>query len=215
MTLAFLPPPPVTLAIAGSHARFPVHRIYCVGRNYADHAAEMGGDAAREPPFFFMKPADAATQAGLFPYPPASADVHHEVELVVALGEGAGIFAYAVGIDMTRRDRQAEAKKMGRPWDVAKGFDHSAPLSVLHPSTEVLRRGAITLDVNGTRRQSGDIAQMIWPVDGIITELGKLYALQPGDLIFTGTPAGVGAVVPGDQLTAAIAGVDTLRLTVA
>jgi fumarylpyruvate hydrolase len=214
MTLAFRPAPPVTLAIAGRHTRFPVHRVYCVGRNYADHAAEMGGDARREPPFFFMKPADALTQAGLFPYPAASADVHHEVELVVALGEGAEIFGYAVGIDMTRRDRQAEAKKQGRPWDVAKGFDHSAPISEIRPATEIMRHGSITLDVNGVRRQSADVAQMIWPVDGIITELRTLFALQPGDLIFTGTPAGVGAVQRGDQIIAAIEGIGKLSVMV-
>ena len=214
MSNAFCGPAPVTLAIAGRRERFPVHRVYCVGRNYAEHAAEMGGDASREPPFFFMKPADAVTQAGLFPYPPASADVHHEVELVVALGQDADIFGYAVGIDMTRRDLQAAAKKLGRPWDVAKGFDHSAPLSEIHPATDIIRRGAITLDVNGARRQTGDIGQMIWPVADIISELRTLFALQPGDLIFTGTPAGVGAVKRGDQISAAIEGIGKLSVMV-
>ncbi len=155
MNLAFAAPPPVTVPISGSDKRFPVHRIYCVGRNYAEHVKEMGGEVGRDPPFFFMKPADAIVLDGRFPYPAMSADVHHEIELVVALGEGGKIFGHAVGLDMTRRDLQAAAKKLGRPWDTAKGFDHSAPVSAIVPGTAPLTSGAITLDVNGARRQIG------------------------------------------------------------
>lgn len=214
MNLAFAAPPIVTVPISGSDKRFPVHRIYCVGRNYAEHVKEMGGEVGRDPPFFFMKPADAIVLDGRFPYPAMSADVHHEIELVVALGEGGKIFGHAVGLDMTRRDLQAAAKKLGRPWDTAKGFDHSAPLSAIVPGVTPLKSGAITLDVNGTRRQTGDISEMIWSVAEIIAELRKLYALKAGDLIFTGTPSGVGAVSKGDMLSAAIAEVGTLDVAV-
>jgi len=214
MTFAFSPAPPVSLPIAGSALRFPVHRVYCVGRNYAEHVREMGGEVGRDPPFFFAKPPDALVSDGRFPYPALSNDVHHEVELVVALGPGARIFGHAVGLDMTRRDLQTAAKKLGRPWEVAKGFDHSAPIGAILPAETALASGAITLDVNGQRRQTGDLAEMIWSVPEIIAELGKLFTLQPGDLIFTGTPSGVGPVVRGDRLHADIAGVGALTLDV-
>jgi fumarylpyruvate hydrolase len=193
-----------------------VRRIFCVGRNYNDHVKEMGGVVGRDPPFFFTKPADAALTSGKFPYPGRSADVHHEIELVVALGPEAKIFGYAVGIDMTRRDLQAEAKKLARPWDTAKAFDHSAPLSALVPVTETgaMHKGSITLDVNGERRQTGDIEQMIWSIPEIIAELGTYFELKPGDLVFTGTPAGVGPVQRGDKLYGAIEGIGTLDVTV-
>ena len=214
MSFAFAPAPAVSLPIAGTEARFPVHRVYCVGRNYAEHVREMGGEVGRDPPFFFAKPADALVTDGRFPYPALSSDVHHEVELVVALGPGAKVFGHAVGLDMTRRDLQAAAKKLGRPWEVAKGFDHSAPISAIVPSATPLSAGAITLDVNGTRRQTGDLSEMIWSVPEIIIELGKLFTLQPGDLIFTGTPSGVGPVARGDRLHAGIAGVGSLSVDV-
>jgi fumarylpyruvate hydrolase len=214
VTLAFAAMPPVSVPIAGSDLRFPVRRIYCVGRNYAEHAKEMGGDASREPPFFFMKPADAIVTDGRFPYPGLSSDVHHEVELVVAVGAGAQLFGHAVGLDMTRRDLQAAAKKAGRPWDTAKGFDHSAPIGAIVPADAPLTKGPITLEVNGARRQTGDIADMIWSVAEILAELSRYYALHQGDLIFTGTPAGVGAVRKGDRLHAAIEGLPGLDVTV-
>jgi fumarylpyruvate hydrolase len=214
MSLAFAAPLPVALPIHGNALRFPVHRIYCVGRNYAEHAREMGGDASREPPFFFMKPADALRSDGRFPYPPMSADVHHEIELVLALGAGGQIFGHAVGLDMTRRDLQAAAKKAGRPWDTAKGFDHSAPVSAIVPAAGPLLRGAITLDVNGERRQTGDISDMIWNAAEIVAELGRYFALAAGDLIFTGTPSGVGPVRKGDKLSGAIEGVGRLDVEV-
>ncbi len=214
MSFAFAPAPTVSLLIAGSSARFPVRRVYCVGRNYAEHVREMGGEVGRDPPFFFMKPADALVTDGRFPYPGSSSDVHHEVELVVALGPGATIFGHAVGLDMTRRDLQAAAKKLGRPWEVAKGFDHSAPIGAIVPAGEALASGAITLDVNGARRQAGDLSEMIWSVPEIIAELGRLFTLQPGDLIFTGTPSGVGPVARGDRLDAEIAGVGSLHVEV-
>jgi fumarylpyruvate hydrolase len=185
-----------------------------VGRNYNEHVKEMGGVVGRDPPFFFMKPADAIVCDGRFPYPTVSGDVHHEVELVVALGEGGTICGHAVGLDMTRRDLQASAKKLGRPWDTAKGFDHSAPMGVIVLGAVPLSSGAITLDVNGTRRQTGDISEMIWSVAEIVAELGKLFALRAGDLIFTGTPAGVGAVARGDSIHAAIDGVGSLDVIV-
>lgn len=213
MTLAFPAHPPVTVPVAGSEALFPVRRIYCVGRNYAEHVKEMGSDPKGEP-IFFQKPADAITLDGRFPYPPGSADVHHEIELVVALGPGAGIFGHAVGLDMTRRDLQARAKASGKPWEAAKAFDRSAPISAIVQRADGLRRGAITLDVNGARRQEGDIADMIWSVPEIIAELGKLYELKSGDLIFTGTPAGVGPVQRGDRLRGAIEGIGSLDVTV-
>ena len=214
MSLAFAAPESRSIPIRGSHISFPVRRIYCVGRNYAEHVREMGGEAGRDPPFFFMKPADAIVLDGRFPYPSQSQDVHHEIELVVALAAGATPFGYAVGLDMTRRDLQAAAKKLGRPWETAKAFDHSAPVSGIVPLNGLLTHGAITLDVNGVRRQTGDIGEMIWSVPEIIAELGKLFALKAGDIIFTGTPSGVGPVKRGDLLHGAIAGIATLDVEI-
>lgn len=224
MSVLFTPAPAPTVAIQGRDVRFPVHRIYCVGRNYAAHAREMGNDPDREPPFFFSKPADAVVANGAdVPYPPATSDLHHEVELVVALGSGgvdvrpadaeALIYGYAVGNDLTRRDLQAEAKKAGKPWDVAKGFDASAPLAALRPLADVgpLRSGAIWLTVNGEERQRGDLGDLIWSVSETIATLSTLFTLQPGDLIFTGTPAGVSALKRGDVVEAGIEGLETLR----
>lgn len=214
MTLAFPAPAPVTLPIAGTSERFPLHRIYCVGRNYNDHVAEMGGVVGRDPPFFFSKPNDAIVLDGRFPYPAMSKDVHHEIELVVALGPDAKIFGYAVGIDFTRRDLQAEAKKLGRAWDTAKSFDFSAPVSAVTPRTDVLASGTIWLDVNGARRQTGDIRDMIWNVPEIIAALGQYFILKAGDIIFTGTPAGVAPVQKGDRLSGGVDGVGTLDIIV-
>ncbi len=217
------PPTPPSLAIAGSAQRFPIRRVFCVGRNYADHAREMGSDPDREPPFFFAKPADAVVPAeGVLPYPPQTAQLHHEVELVVALGAGgadldaAAAQACVWGLDLTRRDLQEQAKRSGRPWDMAKGFDASAPCTPLRPRAggPLPAAGAIWLDVNGQRRQTGDLAQMIWSVPEVIAHLSRLVRLAPGDLIFTGTPAGVGPLQPGDQVEAGIAGLATLRLQI-
>ena len=228
MSYEFAPPMAPSVEIAGASTRFPVHRIYCVGRNYAAHAREMGADPAREPPFFFSKPADAVVPNGApAPYPPRTANLQHEIELVVAIGEGgrnipvasalAHVFGYAVGNDLTRRDLQAAAKAQGQPWDTSKGFDHSAPITAIrrvadvgHPS-----RGAIWLEVNGQPRQRADLCEMIWSVPEIVSELSTLYELKPGDLVFTGTPAGVGPLVRGDSLVGGIEGVDTLRTTIA
>jgi fumarylpyruvate hydrolase len=220
-------PPIPSLPVEGSSARFPVHRIYCVGRNYADHAREMGGDPDREPPFFFCKPADAIVADGHdFPYPGQTEDVHHEMELVVALGKGgAGIaadraldhvYGYAAGLDMTRRDLQAAAKKLGRPWDTAKGFDHAAPCGRIMPAARIGHpaSGAIWLKVNGEVRQRGDLAQLIWNVPEVIAYLSTLFTLAPGDLIYTGTPAGVGPVRRGDALEGGVDGVGTLEVKV-
>lgn len=195
---------PATAAIAGRDARFPVRRIFCVGQNYADHAREMGADPTRPAPFFFSKPADAVVATGaMLDFPSQTNDLHHEVELVVALGAGGAnialaaapglIFGYAVGIDLTRRDLQAAAKKAGRPWDMAKGFDQSAPLGAITPGLPPVA-GAMALSVNGEQRQGGDIAQMIWNVAEIIANLSTYVTLAGGDLIFTGTPAGVGPI---------------------
>jgi fumarylpyruvate hydrolase len=213
---------PVTIAIAGSDARFPVRRIFCVGQNYADHVREMGGDPTRPAPFFFTKPADAVVASGAeLAFPSQTADLHHEVELVVALGRGGAnvsvadapllVFGHAVGIDLTRRDLQAAAKQAGRPWDMAKGFDQSAPLGALAYGLP-LAAGAIALSVNGEQRQAGDLAQMIWNVAEIIATLSTFVTLAGGDLIFTGTPAGVGPVRPGDRLCATLAGVTPLEI---
>ena len=226
MTYAFPPIPLPTLPIKGSDLVFPIHRIYCVGRNYADHAVEMGHDPNKEPPFFFQKNADNVTTDGRFPYPPASTDVHFEIELVVALKSGGvdiqaadamqHVFGYAVGIDMTRRDLQAEAKRLQRPWEVGKAFEHSAPCSALVLAQQVgsPSRGAIWLEVNGTRKQSGDLNQMIWDVSHQIAFLSGLFALRAGDLIFTGTPAGVGAIKKGDRLKGHIDGIGDLEVSV-
>ncbi len=216
MNFVFAAAPQAVIPVVGSEAVFPVRRIYCVGRNYNEHVVEMGGVAGRDPPFFFAKPADAIVLDGCFPYPPMSTDVHHEIELVVALGPKASIFGYAAGLDMTRRDLQGAAKKLGRPWEVAKAFDHSAPVSSIMSAANIGHpaKGTITLDVNGQRRQTGDIADMIWSVAEIIVELGQLFELRAGDVIFTGTPAGVGPVQRGDVLHGAIAGIATLDVKV-
>lgn len=229
MTVVFEPPQPVTLPVTDGR-RFPVRRVYCVGRNYAEHAIEMGA-TGREPPFFFMKPADAlvpvaAGQTGHIAYPSLTRNLHHEVELVVAIGEGgenipaaeAGrhVWGYAVGLDMTRRDLQNDMKKQGRSWEIGKAFEQSAPIGPIRPLADggELRAGAITLDVNGERRQTGDLNDLIWRVDETIAELSRAWRLAPGDLIFTGTPAGVGAVVSGDRMVARIAGLDDLVVQV-
>jgi fumarylpyruvate hydrolase len=223
----FAPPPLPALPVKGSTALFPVHRIYCVGRNFADHAVEMGHDPDREPPFFFQKNPDTLLTPGNgFPYPAASSDVHHEVELVVALSGGGNdipveraldcVYGYAVGLDMTRRDLQAEAKKHGRPWEVAKAFEHSAPCGPIHPAEEIghPNAGAIRLKVNGALRQNGNLDQMIWKVPEMIAYLSRLFTLRPGDLIFAGTPAGVGPVAKGDTMAAHIDGLDEIAFTV-
>lgn len=206
---------------------FPVRRIFCVGRNYAEHAREMGHDPNAEPPFFFTKPADALVTGGAdTPYPPATADLHHEIELVVAIGrEGADIpahgvrdhiFGYAAGIDLTRRDLQAEAKKLARPWDMAKGFDFSAPISAIVPAAKIGHpaSGALTLLVNGEARQTGDIGKMIWGIPDLVANLSALVTLKQGDLVFTGTPAGVSAVTRGDRLEGEIGGVARVWTTI-
>jgi fumarylpyruvate hydrolase len=220
------PPPVAALPVDGSDALFPVNRIFCIGRNYAAHAVEMGHDPDKEPPFFFLKSADALVTGGEFPYPPKTADVHHEIELVVALGRGGRdiavadapdhVWGYAVGLDMTRRDLQAEAKKLARPWELAKSFEGSAPCGPLAPAARIGHpsAGAITLDVNGERRQEGDLNQMIWKVPEVIAVLSEYFELRPGDLIMTGTPSGVGAVERGDLLHGRIEGVGTLAVRV-
>ena len=220
-------PAVVSLAVEGSSVRFPVRRIYCVGRNYAEHAREMGHDPDKEPPFFFMKPADAIVTDGAdFPYPPMSKDVHHEMEMVVALGKGGAnipaakaldcIYGYGAGLDMTRRDLQTAAKKMGRPWDTGKGFDCSAPCSALVPATKIGHpaTGAIVLEVNGEVRQKGDLSQLIWNVPDMIAYLSTLFTLAPGDLIYTGTPAGVAAVKKGDVMKGSVEGIGSLTVKV-
>jgi fumarylpyruvate hydrolase len=218
------PPPVVAVPVAGGGA-FPVRRVFCVGRNYSEHVREMGGDpSAGEAPFFFSKPADAlVVGGGDTPYPSATSDLHHEIELVVAIGrDGSAIapamalghvWGYGVGIDLTRRDLQAEAKKKGRPWDMAKGFDFSAPIGALVAASQIGHpaAGAITLTVNGTVRQSGDIGEMIAGVPQLIAALSQLVTLKAGDLIFTGTPSGVAAVVRGDVLEGEAAGVGSVR----
>jgi len=228
MTQYVFPPAAVpSVAVAGDGARFPVHRIYCVGQNYAAHVREMGGEPGREPPVFFTKPADALLPDGAhLPYPPRTDNLHHEVELVVALGMSGRhipasaalhhVWGYAVGNDYTRRDLQAAARAKGRPWDVAKAFDHSAGIGLLHPASRVghPRQGAVWLSVNGVERQRGDLADLIWDVAAIIAELSTLFDLKAGDLIYTGTPSGVGAVRPGDVVVAGIDGLGTLTHTV-
>ena len=221
-----LPPPtPPSLPVAGSTARFPVRRIFCVGRNYADHAAEMGGDATKEPPFFFTKPADAVVESGVtIAYPPATKDFHYEGELVVAIGLGGAdiaeaealshVWGYATGNDLTRRDLQAEAKAMKRPWDMAKGFDNSAVVGLLHQGA-TLPDAMLTLTVDGVIRQQTKLSMMIWDVPGIIAYLSRLVTLAPGDLIFTGTPAGVGALQRGQTCTVAIQGLSPATVTIA
>ncbi|SER15339.1 fumarylpyruvate hydrolase [Faunimonas pinastri] len=226
MSYFFQPASCPTLPIRGSDQLFPVRRVYCVGRNYAAHAVEMGHDPNREPPFFFQKNPDNLVSDGVFPYPPASHDVHHEVEMIVALGRGGmdipqeqaldHVFGYGIGLDMTRRDLQAEAKKLGRPWEIAKAFEGSAPAGALVPATEIghPQGGAIWLKVNGETRQEGNLDQMIWKVSETISYLSGLFRLAAGDVIMTGTPAGVGAVERGDVMQAHVDGIGDLEVKV-
>jgi len=230
MSFVFTPPATVSVPVVGLAERFPVNRVYCVGRNYEEHAKEMGF-TGREPPFFFLKPANAlvvieAGQTGSMPYPSLTQNFHHEIELVVAIGIGGKnikaadamkhIYGYAVGLDMTRRDLQNEAKKLGRPWDIGKGFDHSAPIG---PITRVadagdIEKAEIYLQVNGQDRQRSDISKLIWNIAESIEHLSAAWELQPGDLIMSGTPAGVAAVVSGDTLVGGVAGIGTLTVKV-
>ena len=220
-------PTPMLLPVVGGGAPFPVRRIYCVGRNYLDHIREMKEADERDPPFFFQKPTDALVQDGAtVPYPPATNDLQYEVELVAAIGRGerniavaqaeSHIFGYAIGIDLTRRDLQRDAGKRGLPWEMGKSFDHSAPCGAIHPfaKTGAIRKGAIGLSVNGEVKQKGDIAQMVWNVPEIIANLSSQYELVAGDIILTGTPAGVGPVVPGDKIECTIDGLGTLRISI-
>ena len=231
MSYVFNPAPVVSVPVFGSALRFPVHRIYCVGRNYEEHAKEMGF-SGREAPFFFMKPADALVvvnpgETGHMPYPTLTSNLHHEIELVVALGKGGKniaaadahkhIFGYAVGLDMTRRDLQNEMKKLGRPWSNSKGFDHSAPIGVITPAADApdIASAEILLQVNGQQRQRSQIAKLIWNISEVIEHLSVAWELQSGDLIYTGTPEGVGAVVSGDSMSAGITGLQSITVTVA
>ena len=230
MNYVFTPGPIVSVPVVGTTALFPVHRIYCVGRNFAEHAQEMG-HSGREAPFFFMKPADAVLvvpsgSTTALPYPSLTKNLHHEIELVVAIGTGGKnievaqaqqhIFGYAVGLDMTRRDLQNDMKTQGRPWCIGKGFDHSAPIGPITPKATVgdMAHAALSLQVNGVQRQHGNIDQLIWNISETIAQLSAAWALQPGDLIYTGTPAGVGAVVPGDTLRGTISGLTPIELRV-
>lgn len=221
------PPVVPSVAVSGSAQRFPVRRVYCVGRNYADHAREMGHDPDREPPFFFSKQPDSLIPSGgVFPYPPATSNVHHEIELVVAIGLGGSnieagnalehVFGYGVGLDMTRRDLQGAAKSKGHPWEVGKAFDSAAPCSDIVPASQIghPQAGAIWLQINGEERQRGDLSSQIWSVPEVIAHLSRYFRLEAGDLIFTGTPAGVGAVKPGDRLEGFIEGVGKIITTV-
>jgi len=230
MSYVFPPAAPVSVPVVGQTPRFPVHRIYCVGRNYVDHALEMGG-TGREAPFFFMKPADAVLvaepgQTVAMPHPSLTKNLHHEIELVVAIGVGGAniaaadaarhIYGYAVGLDMTRRDLQNDMKKQGRPWSIGKGFDHSAPIGAITPAAQVpdIASAAIHLQVNGQDRQRSTVAKLIWNIAETIEQLSAAWTLQPGDLIFTGTPEGVGAVVRGDTLVGGIDGLQTIQVRV-
>ncbi|MDE1905408.1 MAG: fumarylacetoacetate hydrolase family protein [Rhodospirillales bacterium] len=219
----FPPPAPISVPVADGRV-FPVRRVFCVGRNYAAHAREMGSDPNRDPPFFFTKPADALVLPGEnTPYPSETANLHHEIELVLAIGTGgqnipadkalSHVFGYSIGVDLTRRDMQDEAKSLRRPWDLSKGFDASAPIGVIVPASAIGHpaSGRIALQVNGKLRQEGDLADQIWPVPDIIAVLSRFVALAPGDLIMTGTPQGVSAVVKGDVMEGEISGVGTLR----
>jgi fumarylpyruvate hydrolase len=215
-----------SLPVRGSEQRFPVRRVYCIGRNYADHAIEMGHDPDRESPFFFQKNADNLDTSGEFPYPRKSSDVHHEIELVVALKSGGTdisldnalnhVYGYAVGIDMTRRDLQAEMKAARRPWEIGKAFEHSAPVGPIIPASETghLESGSISLSVNGEQRQKGDLNQMIWKVPEMISYLSEYYEIAAGDLIMSGTPAGVGPVVRGDEMVGSVEGIGELVVKV-
>jgi fumarylpyruvate hydrolase len=230
MAYVFTPPAVVGVPVSGSSNAFPVHRIYCVGRNYEDHAKEMGG-TGREAPFFFMKPADAVLNVPpgatmTLPYPTLTANFHHEIELVVAIGIGGShikaadahkhIYGYAVGLDMTRRDLQYDMKKQGRPWSISKGFDHSAPIGQITPASQVpaVESAEIAVQVNGSDRQRSNTAKMIWNIAETIEKLSEAWELQPGDLIFTGTPEGVGAVVRGDVLLGSVSGLDSISVKV-
>lgn len=230
MRYAFEPTPVVTVPVVGKTEQFPVHRIYCVGRNYEEHAKEMGF-TGREPPFFFMKPADSllvvnAGEIGDMPYPSLTKNLHHEIELVVAIGKGgkdiqaadalSHIYGYAVGLDMTRRDLQNEMKKQGRPWCIGKGFDHSAPIGPITPAAQAgdVAHAEIYVQVNGNDRQRSNVSQLIWNIAETIEYLSAAWELQPGDLIYTGTPEGVGAVVAGDTLVGAVSGLGELKIRV-
>jgi len=226
MSYVFEPAQIPAVPVAGTEQIFPVHRIYCVGKNYADHIREMGSDPQRDPPCFFMKPADAATTSPEIPYPPGTKNYHYETELVLAIGKGGSnisasdandhIFGYAVGLDMTRRDLQMSSGGLGHPWDTGKGFDFSAPISLIHPAEQVghINAGRIAVKVNGETRQDADVSDQIWKNPEIVSELSRLFTLQPGDLIFTGTPAGVGPVLPGDKLEASIDKLGILEITI-
>ncbi len=227
MSHVIAPPAAPALKVRGSDQTFPVRRVYCIGRNYAEHAIEMGHDPNKEPPFFFQKNPDNLLPEGVdFPYPAKTKDVHHEIEMVVALKSGGRdipiakaldhVFGYAVGLDMTRRDLQGEAKKLGRPWEVGKAFEKSAPCSALVPAAQIGHpaKGAVWLEVNGAVKQKGDLDQLIWKVPEMISFLSEYFELAAGDIIFTGTPAGVGPVKPGDALHGHVDGVGDLQLKV-
>lgn len=227
MGYAFDPPPPPSLAIAGTETRFPVRRVFCVGRNYADHVREMGADPKSQPPIFFTKPADAIVQSGAtIPYPMLTSNFHHEVELVAAIGKGGAeidvkaaldhVWGYAVGVDLTRRDLQNDAKKAGQPWDAAKGFDNSAPIGALTPvsASGHLKSARIWLSVNGAIKQDADLEEMIWTVPEIVATLSRTWELRAGDLIFTGTPSGVGALRGGDEVICGVEGLSRLTFSV-
>ena len=219
-------PPVVALPIAGSDALFPVRRVYCIGRNYAAHAIEMGHDPDREPPFFFQKNPNNLDPSGTFPYPPHSSDVHHEIEVAVMLKSGgtnislgdaeSHIFGYALSLDMTRRDLQGAQKKMGRPWEIGKAFEHSAPVGPVHrvSDTGLLNEGAVTLKVNGEVRQEGDMNQMIWKVPEMISYLSEYFELAAGDVILSGTPSGVGPVERGDMMEMTVDGLGSMKVEV-
>ncbi len=230
MSYVFQPAPVISVPVVGSANRFPVHRVYCVGRNYEEHAKEMGF-TGREPPFFFLKPADSvvvvdAGQTGEVPYPSLTKNYHHEIELVVAIGKGgrnikavdaaAHIFGYAVGLDMTRRDLQGDMKKQGRPWCIGKAFDHSAPIGPITPVAQAgdVNNAGIWLQVNGTDRQRSNVSKLIWNVAETIEHLSAAWELQPGDLIYSGTPEGVNAVVAGDLMVGGVGGLGELRVKV-
>jgi fumarylpyruvate hydrolase len=227
MSYVFAPPERSSVEIRGRRERFPVHRIYCVGRNYEAHAREMGTDPTREPPFFFTKPPDAIVpNHATIPYPPRTTNLHHEIELVVALGAHGRdvpisraldhVYGYAVGNDLTRRDLQLAARDKGRPWDTGKAFDRSAAITAIRPVADGghVESGTIWLAVNGDIRQKADVRELIWSVPELIAELSTLFELAPGDLLYTGTPAGVGPVLPGDRMEGAVEGLDTLVTTI-
>jgi fumarylpyruvate hydrolase len=230
MNFVFTPPAAVSVPVVGTKDRFPVHRVYCVGRNYEEHAKEMGF-TGREPPFFFLKPNDALVvvedgQTGTIPYPSLTKNLHHEIELVVAIGTGGKnikaadaqkhIYGYAVGLDMTRRDLQGEMKKQGRPWDIGKGYDHSAPIGPITPVAQAgdVNNAELYIQVGGKDRQRSDVSKLIWNIAETIEHLSTAWELQPGDLIYTGTPAGVAAVVSGDTMVGGVAGLGTLTVKV-